>query len=75
MKTRHLEHSKDTKITSIRVWENLQMCIQIWNQKVQHDEFADVMMTSVRRTLLGRWVNPVALEGASCLRKHAKGYK
>ena len=54
MKTRHPEHSRDTKIASIRVWEDLQMCIRIWNQKVQHDEFVDVMMTSARRNLLGR---------------------
>ena len=43
------------------------MCIQIWNQKLQQDEFADVTMTSAWRILLGRRAQLAHLQGAPCL--------
>ena len=41
------------------------MCVQIWNQKLQQDEFTDVTMTSTRRILLGRRVRSEAIQGLS----------
>jgi len=35
MKTRHPKLSKDTKNSSIRVWEGLQICDQNQNQKAR----------------------------------------
>ena len=75
MKPIHLELSMDTKIASIGVREDLQMCVWSWNKKVQQYEFADVTITLARRTFLARRAQPVHPQGTPCLVKHAKGYK
>ena len=48
---------------------------KVKTKKVQQDEFANVIMTSTRRPLQCRRSDPVALQGASSLKKRAKGYK
>ena len=35
METRHLELSRDTKISLIQVWEDLKTCIQSWAKKAK----------------------------------------